>query len=253
MFCCTRPPLSGILSLCKTQKQLCALENDTQASIGTGVSNGWRNYPFTNSLYCSFRGAGNSILILTFAFQPVPVDSSRWGSSRRARWVGGGPQLREEEAGARTDADLAGLSLLHCLFYWLFFTLSHIFCVPVTQVCSARSSSLLSPQDVQLKVKAYILGTDMSNFKYDDFIVVLDVISRYAAGGDSPASSPLSLLIGCHRPRSCCPPPQTVLEHLFLKWNLFRLISFPVTVFSFYIHFLYSPTACVCSFLSTVA
>ena len=33
-------------------------------------------------------------------------------------------------------------------------------------------------QDVQLKVKAYILGTDMSNFKYDDFIVVLDVISR---------------------------------------------------------------------------
>ncbi|KAG7281345.1 hypothetical protein CRUP_023496, partial [Coryphaenoides rupestris] len=36
-------------------------------------------------------------------------------------------------------------------------------------------------QDVQLKVKAYILGTDMSNFKYDDFIVVLDVISRYVA------------------------------------------------------------------------
>lgn len=37
----------------------------------------------------------------------------------------------------------------------------------------------VSLQDVQLKVKAYILGTDMSNFKYDDFIVVLDVISRY--------------------------------------------------------------------------
>lgn len=33
-----------------------------------------------------------------------------------------------------------------------------------------------------MKVKAYILGTDMSNFKYDDFIVVLDVISRYASG-----------------------------------------------------------------------
>ncbi|XP_064204347.1 syndetin isoform X1 [Anguilla rostrata] len=33
-------------------------------------------------------------------------------------------------------------------------------------------------QDVQLKVKAYLLGTDMSNFKYDDFIFVLDIISR---------------------------------------------------------------------------
>uniref|UniRef100_W5MXT9 VPS50 EARP/GARPII complex subunit n=1 Tax=Lepisosteus oculatus TaxID=7918 RepID=W5MXT9_LEPOC len=32
-------------------------------------------------------------------------------------------------------------------------------------------------QDVQLKVKAYLLGTDMSNFKYDDFILVLDIIS----------------------------------------------------------------------------
>lgn len=47
-------------------------------------------------------------------------------------------------------------------------------------------SSLITPtcfhgQDVQLKVKAYLLGTDMSNFKYDDFIVVLDVISRYGA------------------------------------------------------------------------
>ncbi|OXB84733.1 UNVERIFIED_CONTAM: hypothetical protein H355_001210 [Colinus virginianus] len=33
-------------------------------------------------------------------------------------------------------------------------------------------------QDVQLKVKTYLLGTDLSNFKYDDFIFVLDVISR---------------------------------------------------------------------------
>uniref|UniRef100_A0A8C5C806 VPS50 subunit of EARP/GARPII complex n=1 Tax=Gadus morhua TaxID=8049 RepID=A0A8C5C806_GADMO len=39
-------------------------------------------------------------------------------------------------------------------------------------------------QDVQLKVKAYILGTDMSNFKYDDFIVVLDVISRLMQVGE---------------------------------------------------------------------
>uniref|UniRef100_A0A674DC46 VPS50 subunit of EARP/GARPII complex n=1 Tax=Salmo trutta TaxID=8032 RepID=A0A674DC46_SALTR len=31
-------------------------------------------------------------------------------------------------------------------------------------------------QEVQLKVKAYLLGRDMSNFKYDGFIVVLDVI-----------------------------------------------------------------------------
>ncbi|KAL2080030.1 hypothetical protein ACEWY4_023823 [Coilia grayii] len=39
-------------------------------------------------------------------------------------------------------------------------------------------------QDVQLKVKAYLLGTDMSNFKYDDFIVVLDVISRLMQVGE---------------------------------------------------------------------
>lgn len=49
--------------------------------------------------------------------------------------------------------------------------------------CSISASLPFSLQDVQLKVKAYILGTDMSNFKYDDFIVVLDVISRYTAGG----------------------------------------------------------------------
>lgn len=47
-----------------------------------------------------------------------------------------------------------------------------------------------SLQDVQLKVKAYILGTDMSNFKYDDFIVVLDVISRYPAGASGSSPSP---------------------------------------------------------------
>ncbi|KAJ3609368.1 hypothetical protein NHX12_023891, partial [Muraenolepis orangiensis] len=39
-------------------------------------------------------------------------------------------------------------------------------------------------QDVQLKVKAYILGTDMSHFKYDDFIVVLDIISRLMQVGE---------------------------------------------------------------------
>lgn len=163
------------------------------------------------------------------------MDSSRWGSSRRVRWAGGGPQLREEEAGARTDADLAGLSLLRCLFFFFFFLR-----VSLTQVCSAGSSSPLSPQDVQLKVKAYILGTDMSNFKYDDFIVVLDVISRYASGGDSPASSPLSLLIGCHRPRSCRPSSPNCLwtsffffiymYEIFLGWSYFLSLSF------FYIH-----------------
>ncbi|XP_064874217.1 syndetin-like [Oncorhynchus nerka] len=39
-------------------------------------------------------------------------------------------------------------------------------------------------QEVQLEVKAYLLGTDMSNFKYDDFIVVLDVISRLMQVGE---------------------------------------------------------------------
>lgn len=58
-----------------------------------------------------------------------------------------------------------------------------------------------SLQDVQLKVKAYILGTDMSNFKYDDFIVVLDVISRYAAGVSDSSSSPQTDL-----QLSCCVP-----------------------------------------------
>uniref|UniRef100_A0A0K8RWW1 Coiled-coil domain-containing protein 132-like n=1 Tax=Crotalus horridus TaxID=35024 RepID=A0A0K8RWW1_CROHD len=39
-------------------------------------------------------------------------------------------------------------------------------------------------QDVQLKVKTYLLGTDMSNFKYDDFIFVLDIISRLVQVGE---------------------------------------------------------------------
>uniref|UniRef100_A0AAQ5XUY6 VPS50 EARP/GARPII complex subunit n=1 Tax=Amphiprion ocellaris TaxID=80972 RepID=A0AAQ5XUY6_AMPOC len=48
--------------------------------------------------------------------------------------------------------------------------------------------------DVQLKVKAYILGTDMSNFKYDDFIVVLDVISRLMQVGEEFCGSKSEVL-----------------------------------------------------------
>lgn len=39
-------PLSGILSLCETQKQLCALENVTQASISSGMSITWVRFQF---------------------------------------------------------------------------------------------------------------------------------------------------------------------------------------------------------------
>uniref|UniRef100_A0A3Q3KGB9 VPS50 EARP/GARPII complex subunit n=1 Tax=Monopterus albus TaxID=43700 RepID=A0A3Q3KGB9_MONAL len=49
-------------------------------------------------------------------------------------------------------------------------------------------------QDVQLKMKAYILGTDMSNFKYDDFIVVLDVISRLMQVGEEFCGSKSEVL-----------------------------------------------------------
>ncbi|XP_067359611.1 syndetin isoform X4 [Channa argus] len=49
-------------------------------------------------------------------------------------------------------------------------------------------------QDVQLKVKAYILGTDMSNFQYDDFIVVLDVISRLMQVGEEFCGSKSEVL-----------------------------------------------------------
>uniref|UniRef100_A0A8C6Q7U2 VPS50 subunit of EARP/GARPII complex n=1 Tax=Nothobranchius furzeri TaxID=105023 RepID=A0A8C6Q7U2_NOTFU len=49
-------------------------------------------------------------------------------------------------------------------------------------------------QDVQLKVKSYILGTDMSNFKYDDFIVVLDVISRLMQVGEEFCGSKSEVL-----------------------------------------------------------
>ena len=37
----------------------------------------------------------------------------------------------------------------------------------------------LPNQDVQQKVRPYILALDMSHFKYDDFIRVLDTVSRY--------------------------------------------------------------------------
>uniref|UniRef100_A0A8C1GWX4 VPS50 EARP/GARPII complex subunit n=1 Tax=Cyprinus carpio TaxID=7962 RepID=A0A8C1GWX4_CYPCA len=49
-------------------------------------------------------------------------------------------------------------------------------------------------QDVQLKVKAYLLGTDVSNFKYDDFIVVLDVISRLMQVGEEFCGSKSEVL-----------------------------------------------------------
>lgn len=69
-------------------------------------------------------------------------------------------------------------------------------------------------QDVQLKVKAYILGTDMSNFKYDDFIVVLDVISRYDTWVRG-ASSSLSPLIGLHY--ACYHRSPSCLVFFFLR------------------------------------
>ncbi|XP_026505238.1 syndetin isoform X1 [Terrapene carolina triunguis] len=49
-------------------------------------------------------------------------------------------------------------------------------------------------QDVQLKVKTYLLGTDMSNFKYDDFIFVLDIISRLMQVGEEFCSSKSEVL-----------------------------------------------------------
>lgn len=194
MFCCTGPSLSGIPSLCKTQKQLCALEDASQSSIGAGMSIGWRNY-----LYCSFRGAGNSILNLLSLWIP-PDEAAAAGPDELL--VDRSYVKKKLEHGLTRIWQVSPSFTVYFIVYF-FDCPTFFFCV--SQVCSARSSSLLSPQDVQLKVKAYILGTDMSNFKYDDFIVVLDVISRYASGGDSPASSPLSLLIGCHRPHSCCP------------------------------------------------
>jgi len=32
--------------------------------------------------------------------------------------------------------------------------------------------------DIQLKVKTYLLSTDLSSFKYDSFIQVLDIVNR---------------------------------------------------------------------------
>ncbi|KAG8138985.1 hypothetical protein E2320_001777, partial [Naja naja] len=48
--------------------------------------------------------------------------------------------------------------------------------------------------DVQLKVKTYLLGTDMSNFKYDDFIFVLDIISRLVQVGEEFCGSKSEVL-----------------------------------------------------------
>uniref|UniRef100_A0A8C5R3H3 VPS50 subunit of EARP/GARPII complex n=1 Tax=Leptobrachium leishanense TaxID=445787 RepID=A0A8C5R3H3_9ANUR len=49
-------------------------------------------------------------------------------------------------------------------------------------------------QEVQLKVKTYLLGTDMSNFKYDDFIFVLDIISRLMQVGEEFCGSKSEVL-----------------------------------------------------------
>ncbi|XP_072109537.1 syndetin [Mobula birostris] len=49
-------------------------------------------------------------------------------------------------------------------------------------------------QDVQLKAKTYLLGTDLSNFKYDDFILVLDIISRLMQVGEEFCGSKSEVL-----------------------------------------------------------
>uniref|UniRef100_A0A4X2LJ89 Vacuolar protein sorting-associated protein 54 N-terminal domain-containing protein n=1 Tax=Vombatus ursinus TaxID=29139 RepID=A0A4X2LJ89_VOMUR len=49
-------------------------------------------------------------------------------------------------------------------------------------------------QDVQLKVKTYLFGTDMSTFKYDDFIFVLDIISRLMQVGEEFCGSKSEVL-----------------------------------------------------------
>ncbi|XP_076979886.1 syndetin isoform X3 [Tamandua tetradactyla] len=49
-------------------------------------------------------------------------------------------------------------------------------------------------QDVQLKVKTYLLGTDLSIFKYDDFIFVLDIISRLMQVGEEFCGSKSEVL-----------------------------------------------------------
>ncbi|XP_069769749.1 syndetin isoform X2 [Narcine bancroftii] len=49
-------------------------------------------------------------------------------------------------------------------------------------------------QDVQLKAKIYLLGTDLSNFKYDDFIFVLDIISRLMQVGEEFCGSKSEVL-----------------------------------------------------------
>lgn len=112
-----------------------------------------------------------------------------------------------------------------------------------SQLLNHKFSSQKSPfpfslQDVQLKVKAYILGTDMSNFKYDDFIVVLDVISRYAAGVRG-ANSSLSSLIGLHYLFCCCSFLLLVFFSLVFQVDL---ISHAASFFSLFVfhntHFL---------------
>ncbi|XP_038176299.1 syndetin [Arvicola amphibius] len=49
-------------------------------------------------------------------------------------------------------------------------------------------------QDVQLKVKIYLLGTDLSIFKYDDFIFVLDIVSRLMQVGEEFCGSKSEVL-----------------------------------------------------------
>lgn len=49
-------------------------------------------------------------------------------------------------------------------------------------------------QDVQLKLKTYLLGTDLSIFKYDDFIFVLDIVSRLMQVGEEFCGSKSEVL-----------------------------------------------------------
>ena len=50
------------------------------------------------------------------------------------------------------------------------YTFTFIIMFPYTMQCT---------QDVQQKVRPYLLAADMSQFKYDDFLRVLEIVNRF--------------------------------------------------------------------------
>lgn len=183
-----------------------------------------------------------SFLIQLYAF----LTTCRGCCRRRVRWAGRGPQLCEEEVGAWTDTNLAGLlkSLHHCLkkkkkvflkhFSSIKFVFHFLFFILISDPLGAALSQVLLPQ---ITVSLLFLSTgcpvESEGLHPGDRHVELQIRRFHSGAGChqqvrlrfSADSSCLYPIIGPHYlaiavPSSLCAPPPHTHTPLILFFKL---------------------------------